>query len=62
MTEYPFDSTVTFEGKKWRVISIYFNLRKLQRVGAETYRTVTVETLNAQKPVHKEGGSNDNRT
>lgn len=44
---YPIDTTVTFEGKQWVVISRYFNLRKLMRLNTkqEDYRTVTVEVL-----------------
>jgi hypothetical protein len=42
-TRYPVDSTVTYEGQEWKVISTYFELRKLERNG--NYKSVTVFVL-----------------
>jgi hypothetical protein len=40
---YPVNSTVTYEGQEWTVISTYFELRKLERNG--NYKSVTVFVL-----------------
>jgi hypothetical protein len=46
-TRYPVGSTVTYEGQEWKVISNYFELRKLERNG--NYKSVTVFVLDEHK-------------
>lgn len=56
MKAYVIDDIVTFEGKQWRVIDSYFELRKLARMNyplaegdRESFRNVPVYILDKEK-------------